>query len=81
VEVVPDSGRRPDQEEAMEKVPIGRIQVGQSVACPTCRAVLSENALGLAIQGRSVRCSKCRTEIKLSEETRAVLRKARNRQA
>lgn len=61
----------------MERVPLGRIQTAQNVACPTCRSVLSENALTLAIQGKTVRCSKCRADIKLSEETRAMLRKSR----
>jgi len=62
------------------RTPLGRIQPTQSVACPSCRTVLTESALGLAIQGRSVRCGKCRADIKLSDETRAQLRKSRARQ-
>ena len=57
--------------------PLGRIRPVQAIACPTCRSVLSENAQTLAIQGRAVRCAKCRTEIKLPEEVRAALRRSR----
>lgn len=57
--------------------PLARIGTAQAVACPTCRTLLSENATTLALQGRAVRCAKCRAEIRLSEETRALLRKSR----
>jgi phage FluMu protein Com len=59
------------------KQPLGRINPVQSVACPTCRKVLSENALQLALQGKSVRCAGCRAEIKLSEATREQIRRSR----
>lgn len=59
--------------------PIGRIQPVQSVACPKCRAALSENAVQLALQGKAVRCTKCRADIKLSEEMRVLLRKSRGK--
>ncbi|MBM3462847.1 MAG: hypothetical protein FJX76_12160 [Armatimonadetes bacterium] len=57
--------------------PLGKIQPVRTVACPTCRKVLSENALSLALQGKSVRCAGCRGEIKLSEETREAIRRSR----
>lgn len=57
--------------------PLGRIRTAQAIACPTCRSILSENAQSLALQGRAVRCAKCRSEIRLSEETRAQLRRSR----
>ncbi len=60
-------------------VPIGRIQPVKSVACPKCQVVLSENALLLALQGKAVRCARCRMEIRLSEETRELIRKSRAR--
>lgn len=57
--------------------PLGRIESTQTAACPSCRTQLSENALQLALQGKSVRCTRCRADIKLSEATRALLRKGR----
>lgn len=57
--------------------PLGRINPVQSVACPTCRKVLSENALTLAMRGKAVRCQGCRADIKLSAQTIETLRKSR----
>lgn len=59
--------------------PLGRIQPTQTAACPKCRTMLSENAIQLAMQGKMVRCTKCRNDIKLSEDARAALRRARGR--
>ncbi|MHB2021280.1 MAG: hypothetical protein ACYCW6_30475 [Candidatus Xenobia bacterium] len=62
----------------MDKVPIGRIdQPLQRIACSTCRKVLSENLMALAIQGKTVRCPGCRCDIKLSSDTISMLRRTR----
>ena len=60
--------------------PLGRINPALSVACPTCRKMLSENALELALQGKTVRCSGCRADIKLTDEVRQRIRKSRPRE-
>ncbi len=57
--------------------PIGHIDPVRKVACPTCRKLLSDNAMELALQGKSVRCQGCRMEIKLSADVIAALKKSR----
>ncbi len=56
---------------------LGRIQPARSVACPTCRRVVTEGQLTLALQGKAIRCSGCRTEIKLSAATCEQIRRSR----
>ncbi len=59
------------------RTPLGKIQPVRGVACPTCRRVLTENALELALQGKAVRCAGCRADIKLSDAARQEIRRSR----
>jgi predicted Zn finger-like uncharacterized protein len=62
-----------------EQNPLARIQPVLGAACPKCNTTLSDNGLQLALQGKSVRCQKCRNDVKLSADTIARIKQSRKR--